>query len=186
MQIQKLVLDFFKVNFDRKGFDIKMKVLSIDASSKSTGVAIFEDEKLIGYKNIIAEGGDAYARILHMTNVIAEIYDKFKPDKVVLEDVLPADCGHSMQTFKVLHYLQANLVLMFYQKKQKVDLVIASSWRKICGIHTGAGVKRNSLKMADVKFVKDNYNIDVNDDIADAICIGHAYISEQRYTARAF
>ena len=33
------------------------------------------------------------------------------------------------------------------------------------------------VKQADIKFVKDKYNLDVNDDIADAIGIGYAYLN---------
>ena len=36
---------------------------------------------------------------------------------------------------------------------------------------------RAELKEADIAFVKDTYGIDnINDDIADAICIGYAYL----------
>jgi hypothetical protein len=48
---------------------------------------------------------------------------------------------------------------------------------KICGIKTGTGVRRESLKPQDIAFVKTIYNIEVNDDIADAIGIGHAYVT---------
>ena len=48
------------------------------------------------------------------------------------------------------------------------------------GIHTGRGIKREALKAAAQKLVKNIYNIDVNDDISDAICIGIAYINEHR------
>ena len=59
--------------------------------------------------------------------------------------------------------------------KIKIEFIYASSWRKECGIKTGAGVKRETLKKNDIDFVKKTYNLDVNDDIADAICIGYAY-----------
>ena len=44
------------------------------------------------------------------------------------------------------------------------------------GIHTGKGIKRDELKKKSQFLVKNIYNIDVNDDISDAICIGIAYI----------
>ena len=31
-----------------------------------------------------------------------------------------------------------------------------------------------------MQFVKDNYGIDVNDDIADAICIGHSFLHSRK------
>ena len=55
-----------------------------------------------------------------------------------------------------------------------------SSWRATCGIKVGGGIKREELKTEDIKFVERNYNISVNDDIADAIGIGHAYINQSK------
>ena len=60
-----------------------------------------------------------------------------------------------------------------------IEYVYPGTWRKTCGIKTGRGVKRDLLKIADIKFVKDNYNIDVNDDVADAICIGYHILNSQ-------
>ena len=37
---------------------------------------------------------------------------------------------------------------------------------------------REKLKQADIDFVKKIYNIEVNDDIADAIGIGHSYVNK--------
>ena len=66
-----------------------MKVLAIDASSKSTGIAIFQDEKLIHYQCIVATDGNSFKRIIKMKNRILEIYKKYKPTNIVMEDVLP-------------------------------------------------------------------------------------------------
>jgi len=52
----------------------------------------------------------------------------------------------------------------------------SSHWRKICGIRTGRGVRRDTLKKASQDLVKNTYNIEVNDDESDAICLGMAYI----------
>ena len=51
-----------------------------------------------------------------------------------------------------------------------------SEWRAKCGIKNGRGVTREKEKMYDIAFVKKEYDIDVNDDIADAIGIGHAFV----------
>lgn len=37
------------------------------------------------------------------------------------------------------------------------------------------GVRRETAKKYDINFVKEKFNIDVNDDEADAIGIGYAY-----------
>lgn len=56
-----------------------------------------------------------------------------------------------------------------------VHLIPVNHWRAVCKIKTGPGIKRDTLKKASQKLIKDTYNIDVNDDISDAICIGLSY-----------
>ena len=157
-----------------------MKVLAIDASSKSTGIAIFQDEKLIHYQCIIAIDGDSFKRIIKMKNRILELYKKFKPTNIIMEDVLPQDVKHNQTVFKVLIYLQAMIVLSLYQtySLQNIQFYTASHWRRICGIKTGRGIKRDSLKKASMELVKNQYGIKVNDDISDAICLGLAYVKQ--------
>ena len=77
-------------------------------------------------------------------------------------------------------YLQAAVAIELNKRDKKMEFFTSSEWRKLCGIQTGRGITRDRVKAADIKFVKENYNIDANDDICDAICIGHAYyISKQ-------
>lgn len=63
--------------------------------------------------------------------------------------------------------------------KIKIEYVYPSEWRKVLGIKQGAGVKREALKAADIQWVKTKFNIDVNDDIADAIGIGFSYLKDK-------
>ena len=152
-----------------------MITMAIDASSKSTGIAIFDGQKLVHYECIAATDSDAFARIKKMVARIKSLYEEWKVTNVIMEDVIPEDVRHNQNVFKILHYLQALTVLMLHGYNQKVEFYVSSEWRKKCGIKTGRGITRDTVKAADIKFVKDNYNIDANDDICDAICIGYAY-----------
>ena len=60
--------------------------------------------------------------------------------------------------------------------KVKIIYTYPSEWRAACGIHTGPRIKREELKAADIKFASETYGSISNDDEADAICIGHAYL----------
>ena len=159
-----------------------MITIAIDASTKSTGIAIFKDAELVEYKNITDNNKSVLKRIKYMTDSIEEVYKEYKLEKVqiVMEQVIPdnlndAKWTRNQNTFKALFYLQAAIVLMFDHYDLEVELVGASTWRKWCGIKQG-GANRETLKFRDIEFVKKNYNIDVNDDVADAICIGHGKI----------
>lgn len=159
-----------------------MITIAIDASTKSTGLAMFKDNQLLGYENFVSSNKNVLKRIKYMTDKIEEIYKKNakEPVQVVMEQVIPdnlndAKWTRNQATFKALFYLQAAIVLMFDHYDIEVELIGASTWRKWCGIKQG-NVNRETLKFRDVEFVKKNYNINVNDDVADAICIGHGKI----------
>lgn len=154
-----------------------MKLMAIDASTKSTGVAIFEDKELIHYTCITSSSQDMLKRIKIMTEEIEKLYLKYKIDTIIMEDVLPEDVKHNQSVFNALHYLQGSVVLKMHDYKQKIELVNVNLWRGACGIKTGRYGVRESAKAQDMKFVKDKYNIDANDDICDAICIGWAKIN---------
>lgn len=156
-----------------------MKIMSLDLSTKSSGLAIFDNNKLIDYKLITASSNILINRIQKITGEIKGILSE-NPDieKIILEEVQPSNLtGNNLTTHKALMWAQAAIAFMVYDNfpQIKLEFIYASSWRKECGIKTGAGIKRETLKKKDIEFVQNKFNITVNDDIADAICIGYAY-----------
>ena len=161
-------------------------LLSLDLSTKSSGIAIFDnDKKLIDYTCITASSTDLVKRIYKIINdlkLFCQKYDNI--DTVVIEEVRPEGNQYGVgnqKTHKALMYLQAALVFFMHDNypKVKIEYLYPSEWRSRCGLHTGRGIKREELKKADIAFVKRIYNIEVNDDIADAIGIGYAYLSPE-------
>ena len=161
-------------------------ILSLDLSTKSSGIAIFDnDKKLIDYTCITASSTDLVKRIYKIINdlkLFCQKYDNI--DTVVIEEVRPEGNQYGVgnqKTHKALMYLQAALVFFMHDNypKIKIEYLYPSEWRSRCGLHTGRGIKREELKKADIAFVKRIYNIEVNDDIADAIGIGYAYLSPE-------
>ena len=152
-----------------------MKVLALDLSTKSTGWAVFDGVNLIDKGCITATSSNVLNRISKIVEELKEIYNQHTPQKIIVEEVLPDDVKHNQTVYKALMYLQANVALEFNKFGKNLEFYTSSEWRKKCGIRVGRGIKRETLKAADIKFVKDNYNLDVNDDVADAVCIGHAY-----------
>ena len=159
-----------------------MRVLAIDASTKSTGIALFEDEQLLEYKCITASSPDLIKRIQKiLTELKTFVVTHQMIDTIVLEEVRPDSGYHANpKVFKALMYLQAAIAFWLHEQYPKVNLefVYPSEWRSKCGIKTGRGLRRDNQKESDIQFVKETYHIDVNDDIADAIGIGHAYVNQ--------
>ncbi len=157
-----------------------MNILSLDASTKSTGYAIYKHNKLVQYNYITATSNNLFNRIKIMVQEINKIISS-NPDLnyVVLQQVRQQGFVN-IKTYKALMYLQGCIQILINQKFKHIqtDFLYPSQWRKICKIKQGRGVQRKQQKQLDIKWVKDNFGIDVNDDIADAIGIGYAYINK--------
>jgi Holliday junction resolvasome RuvABC endonuclease subunit len=157
-----------------------MKILSLDASTKSSGYAIFNEQKLESYGCITASSTDLIKRINKMITELEQILIKEKVDKIILEEVRPEQGLQNIKTHKALMYLQAAIAFLIHERFNtiEVEYTYPNEWLAACGIHTGRGVKRETLKSADIKFVKENFGITANDDEADAIGIGYAYVNK--------
>lgn len=155
-------------------------ILSLDLSTKSSGWSVSINNSLIDYGCIQSSSTDVVKRIFIMKNAIKEIIQKYKIEQIVVEEVR-VDYQNA-HTYKILTWLQAAIVFTAYEidPKIQIEYVQASSWRSKIGIHTGRGIKRESLKQEDIKYVKNKYNINANDDICDSICLLDAYIKENQ------
>ena len=161
-----------------------MNIMSIDASTKSCGVAIYQNNILTYYDCLTASSTDLIKRIQKITKELQDVLNGSSIDIIVLEEVRPQVGQYgvgNIQTHRALMWLQAAIAFMVHDNfpKIKIEYLYPSEWRSRCGLHTGRGIKREELKKADIAFVKRIYNIEVNDDIADAIGIGYAYLSPE-------
>lgn len=154
-----------------------MKLLALDLSTKSSGQAIYENKELKEYGCITATNTNLYKRIDKMVQEIKNIIAANEINKVAIEDVVPDDVRNNGTVFRALMHLQGCVCKMLnLDFNLTPEYLVASHQRKMCGIKTGVGIKRESLKPKDIAFVKNQFGLDVNDDIADAICIGFAVV----------
>lgn len=151
-----------------------MRILSLDLSTKSSGYAIGQDGTLRDHGCITATSRDVVKRIIKMRNELSKIIEKQHIKKIVMQQVRPQYNSH---TNKVLMWLQAVIVVAAHQIDSSIEcqFIGASTWRSALHIKQGRGVTREQLKPQDIQYVYDKYNIEVNDDQADAICILDAY-----------
>lgn len=156
-----------------------MITLALDLSTKSSGWAIFDEQELKDYGYITAGSANLFNRIDRMVEGVRDLFETYSITRVVIEEVMPEDIHNNQKIFKALTYLQGFILREIDHHNIDTDnikFLLSSEWRKICGIHTGRGVKRESLKPRDKAFVQSQFGLSVNDDIADAICIGFAAV----------
>ena len=151
-----------------------MKILAIDPSTHVSGWSIGENTILQQHGCITASSKVVEKRIIKMRDQLLEIIKNNKIDKIIMQEVRPNFGTH---TTKVLMWLQAVIIISAYEINPKIEyeFVSASEWRAALKIKQGRGIKREQVKMSDIEYVKNKYNITVNDDQADAICIFDAY-----------
>jgi len=165
-------------------------LLSLDTSSTKTGWAIFKN-------GIYKESGvldwshvkETEDRLLLMYIDIIQHIDKYEPDILVIEkDVVGSGKKQNMSTIntlvKLIGGVWAYCILlnmdtpMNFQTGEFNIFYIEytpSEWRSLVGI---TARKRDDCKAASIKRIKDVYNLNVDDNEADAINIGDAYINE--------
>ena len=155
-----------------------MNIIALDMSTKSTGYAIYKHNKLVQYNYITATSNDLFNRIKVMLNAINKLLEQNPDLEYVIMQQVRQEGFVNVKTYKALMYLQGCVQMIIHQKFKHLhtDFLYPSSWRKVCKIKQGRGVQRKQQKQLDIEWVRQNFNIEVNDDEADAIGLGYAYI----------
>lgn len=155
-----------------------MNIISVDASTKSTGLAIYKHNELVQTDCITASSADLFNRIKVMVEGLKQhLINNPDIEYIVLQQVRQQGFTN-IKTYKALMYLQGCISMLIHQyfKHIQIDFMYPSQWRRVCGIKQGRGIQRAKQKENDIIWVKQNFNLQVNDDIADAIGIGYGYI----------
>ena len=146
-----------------------MTILSIDSGIERTGYAIFKDKKYVTSaliktsKNLKTE-----IRLREIYLKLVEIMKQFKPDAMVLEQLL---FFKNQKTFIRVAQAQGIVMLIAAQNKIKVEFLTPLQIKQIV---TGYG---QADKLAVQKMIKLTTNIDIKqDDEADAVACGLAYL----------
>jgi len=145
-----------------------MKILCLDQATQKSGYSIWVDKELITYgllevdpkeKNIVE-------RMKLMSDLVIDLIDSHSPSFIVIEDT---QYQNNYKTYQQLSQLQGILMAYFFSINIGFVIVKPSEWKSLCGIK---GRKREEQKMNTIAFVKNKFDIDVSEDIADAIGIG--------------
>ena len=147
-----------------------MTILSIDSGIERTGYAIFKDKKYVTSALIkTSKSLDTEKRLDEIYSKLKEVFKKFQPDVMVLEQLL---FFKNQKTFVRVAQAQGIAMLLAAQNKIKVEFLTPLQIKQIV---TGYG---QADKKAVQKMLKLTLNITIpsnRDDEADAIACGLAY-----------
>ena len=152
-----------------------MKILSFDQSTIKTGYAVFNDADLVAHGVIdLHKEKDAWEREQLMRINIKELIKQHRPKVVVLEGV---SAKSNPQTVIMLGRLQGYIMAAAWDHHADVKVYLPTAWRKIDNIKQGPRT-RKELKEQSIALVVNAYGIRLQEDEAEAIAIGIAYLKE--------
>lgn len=156
--------------------------MGIDASSSCTGVSIFVDNALVYYEAIKPDGANWRDRLFHEGPALSKIIQKYKPNKIFMEDV-PLKVSGGLKTLVILGGVQGFIYGVAATNGVPIEFVSPTVWRSIAGLFEGTteGKKREVLKKKAVEMANECFNLELkwispsskynDDDIAEAILI---------------
>lgn len=164
-----------------------MRLLALDQASRVTGVAIFDDDKLLKYGTFeIKSNQELGKRLTQFLENLDKLYAAYHFDAIVYEDI-QLQMGN-VETYKKLAYVQAMILFWCEKHEKNLYCLSPSHWRKILKDKYGMswGRKRAEQKQTAIDFIQEHYKKEVDSDTADAICIGCAANIEINKTESAF
>lgn len=150
------------------------KMIAIDSSTNKSGIAIYKNGQFKSYKLLdYSNDKKMNSRFKKMSVALIEMLNEQKPDIVYIEETVVL---RNAQTQRFLTRLQGVVAIWCFMNNCEFNTIRPTQWRKLIHISQSKNIKREQLKQSAIAYVKEKYNLDVSDDIADAICIGDAVL----------
>lgn len=162
-------------------------ILSFDASTTSTGYAIFDNGVLVEKGLIRSKKKEVQERILEIYNGCKKIFSRNIYEYVFIEDV-PLSSVVNRRVAENLLLLQGTILSLCMEYGCKFIQMEPNNWRKLSGVKSGR--KRDEQKKAAIEYVNQLYGFnyewingkhDLNtgdSDVCEAILIGIAGINK--------
>ena len=132
-----------------------MRLLALDQASRVTGVAIFDDDKLIKYGIFeIKSNQELGKRLTQFLENLDKLYAAYHFDAVAYEDI-QLQMGN-VETYKKLAYIQAMILFWCEKHEKNLYCLSPSHWRKILKDKYGMswGRKRVEQKQTAIDFIQ--------------------------------
>lgn len=165
-----------------------MIVMGIDGSTTSSGWAVFESDGCVRIASgrIQPKGDNWRDKIKEEWITFSELFEKYKPQKIYMEDVPMKD---GKLTIMKLGAVQGMAICLAAQYGADIKFLLPNEWRSILGFYDGTrqGTHREVLKKKAVEaanklfgmnllWVKENSKKN-EDDEAEALLIAYSQIN---------
>ena len=131
-----------------------------------------QNNKLIFYTLIdFHKEKDVMVRIQNMLIQICEVLNKYDIDEVYMEK---AFSKQNVDTTMKLANLSGGIMLYCAQNGIEFNNPLPTEWRSRIGIEQSNKIKRDVLKAEAIRAVKQEYGIDVGDDVAESCLLARS------------
>ena len=155
-----------------------IKIIAYDQASSLSGVAVFEDDKLIKYDLIdLHKDKNMEHRVCNMMKILGKYIIDNMPDYVIFEGV---SLQTNVSTLLLLAQIQGAIMQTCVMNNIPFIVYKPTQWRKALKFNQGKNVKRPELKQQAKDYVYNKYGLKLKEDLCDAICIGEAFIIENK------
>lgn len=149
-------------------------ILALDQASRTSGFAIFQEDKLIASGTFTYDDDDFSLRLVKIRNKVISLIEQYDINKILLEDIQLQGQTNNVTTYKTLAEVLGVLEELSRERKIPHELVHSQTWKSTLGIK---GRDRATQKRNAQAFVIATYGKKVSQDESDAICIGTHYIN---------
>ena len=169
-----------------------MVVMGIDASTTSTGVAIFIEKELKFHTTLRPKGADWRDRLFLQGKDLVKIIEKYKPDIIYMEDV-PLKSNGGLKTLVILGGVQGFVYGIAASYGIPINFILPTQWRSKLNMFDGTekGKKRDVLKEKAVIKANELFNLNLiwcgasskksQDDEAESILIAYSQIKPRKF-----
>lgn len=142
------------------------RIIAVDQASQKMGISVYDNGKLV-YYHYVEVSGNLPVRLQKIYKFMQEVVIRqWQPNYLVFEDIQYQD---NALTHKTLGMVMGIVVLAAEQAQIEHTEILNKVWQSEFSI---GGATRVVQKANVIKRVKEYYDIDVTDDLADAILLG--------------
>lgn len=152
-------------------------ILALDQASRTSGWSVFQDEQLIASGTFTFDDDNFSSRLVKIRNKVIQLIQQYEINKVLLEDIQLQGQTNNVTTYKALAEVLGVLEELCCELKIPHEIIHSQTWKSTLDIK---GRDRATQKRNAQAFVATTYGKKVSQDESDSICLGTAYIKNNK------
>lgn len=152
-------------------------ILALDQASRTSGWAVFQQDQLIASGTFTYDDDNFASRLVKIRNKVISLIQQYEINKILLEDIQLQGQTNNVETYRKLAEVRGVLTELACEMKIPHEIIHSQTWKSTLDIK---GRDRTTQKHNAQAFVAATYNKKVSQDESDAVCIGSAYLKNNK------